>query len=233
LVYWVATQIVPTIWIVYRLSDLSLWSSVVFFAAGFVAFTAIYEIGYFANDAWDSKRDPIGRRRTPFNVNVPYFLAFAGVRIGVWLVVGLTSGWIYEFAWVIGYCCLVGVFALHNLIEGGAVRGATFLQLAVLRIVLPALGAVGSANLVLMVAMSVFLYAYLRFLSYLDSKALLRVPERTKPHYPLSQLVLFVPMAALLAIGAGHTLPLELSAYFVALYGVNALHPFFRSANAQ
>lgn len=221
--HYLATQILPSIWIVYSLSGLTPLDSVVNYTLGLLAFVAIYEIGYFANDTWDAARDPQGRRRTSLQVDALYIAAFVLARLLCWALIGLMTGWIFQSAWVAGYVCLGIVFALHNGILSGAVRSATFLQLAVLRIVLPTLGSIGTSNLLLAVAVGSFLYAHLRLLSYLDSKGLLAMPERATPWYPLSQAAIFLPLAAFVSIGIGDWLFLELAAYYVAFFGANAL----------
>jgi hypothetical protein len=231
--YFTASQVLPTVWIVYRLSDLTLSASLQQFAAGYFAFISIYEIGYLANDAWDAARDPNGRRRLPFAVDAPFVLLFVGIRAAIWTAIGVGSGWIFDTTWLAGFACLAVVFGLHNFIPSGAIRSATFLQLAVLRIVLPALGAIGSANLVLAVLVSTFLYAYLRFLSYLDGKKLLIIPERRNPLFPLSQIAIFVPMAAFISVATSQSLFLELSIYFLAVYGANVLRPHIFDPNGR
>jgi hypothetical protein len=222
-IHYAATQVLPTIWIVYRLSDLSLADSVLAYAIGLFAFVALYEIGYIANDTWDAARDPQGRQRAPFAVDGVYLAAFVAIRLTVWSAIGAWTGWLYDVPWLVGYLCLGVVFTLHNVISSGAVRSGTFVQLAVWRIVLPGLGAIGVAQIGLVLTVAIFLYAYFRHLSYLDSKTLLAMPERSEAFYPLTQAAIFLPMAAFVSVAMSNTLFLELAAYFIAFYGANAL----------
>jgi hypothetical protein len=52
--YLVATQWIPGIWLVHRLGAVDLAAAAALYAAGYLAFIALYEIGYLVNDTWDA-----------------------------------------------------------------------------------------------------------------------------------------------------------------------------------
>jgi hypothetical protein len=66
----VATSWIPAIWILFRLGGDGIGPAAFTFAIGYVAFIAIYELGYLVNDSWDAARSPDGRKRLPFETGI-------------------------------------------------------------------------------------------------------------------------------------------------------------------
>ena len=70
---------------------------------------------------------------------------------------------------------------------------------------------------------AVIFYAYLRALSYLESKDLLTMPERRAPAFGLRQMLLLVPAAVALALVLKEPVIAELMAYSLLIYGAWAV----------
>jgi hypothetical protein len=129
------------------------------------------------------------------------------------------TGWLFDPLWLAATACLTIVFALHNLIEAPAPRSATFVQLALLRFIMPIIGALDRDRLPLAMLIALLLYVYLRWLAYLDSKDLLKMPNRRAPRFALVQMALLAPLVTLVGVMASTTLPLEIWAFLLLLYG--------------
>jgi hypothetical protein len=207
-------------WFLFRTSGSPLAHVLLNFAAGYLAFIAMYEIGYFANDSWDATKSSDGRQRIPFRFGPAYLLAFVLIRLAVWLSIGMWTGWLTNSIWLAGYAALVLAFAQHNLIAAAGLRSASFFQLATLRFLLPILAAVPDKFHLLLFMVAILFYAYLRLLSYLESKDLLAMPERRRANFGLIQLVMLSPLILLLALVARSWVMVELLGYFVAVFGL-------------
>lgn len=217
LLYTVGTSFIPAWWLLVRLGGEPATSAAASFALGYLAFIAVYELGYLANDLLDAKR-PGGRQRCAFIAGPVYVLLFAATRLACWSGIGWATGWLADPLWLAGHVAMLIVFALHNLLGPPAPRSATFVQLALLRFTLPILGALPKVALPLVLLLGLLLYVYLRWLAYLDSKALLAMPARKDANFGLLQIALLLPVLSFIALGTNSTLPLELWLWFVLLY---------------
>lgn len=216
--YLVATSWVPAIWLLFRLTELGPVKALTCFALGYLAFVALYEIGYFVNDAWDAKRDAAGRQRLGFAPGPAYSILFVAIRIATWGAIGWFTGWLSDPVWLAGYAALLVAFAEHNLVAGNGLRLASFYQLAVLRFVLPMLGALSPPAYPAVLLSAILLYAYLRYLSYADSKDLLDLPERRTPQFGLLQLVMLAPLVGFVAFILNAAPIAELLVYMIAVH---------------
>ena len=217
LLYTIGTSFIPAWWLLVRLAGEPPMSAIGTFALGYLAFISLYELGYLANDLLDARR-PGERQRCAFTAGPVYVLLFTVLRLGCWAGIGFATSWIADALWLSGHLAMVVVFALHNLIESPAPRSATFVQLALLRFILPILGALPAMALPLALLLALLLYVYLRWLAYLDSKSLLAMPARKDGNFGLIQIGLLLPILFVVAIGTSSTLPLELWLWFVFLY---------------
>ena len=213
--YLVATSWVPAAWLVFRLSGAGPLESVGAFVAGYVAFIAFYEIGYFANDGWDARESAGGRRRITFTFGWLYALMFVAVRLAVWLALGFLLGWVRDWVWLACYAALATAFAQHNIISSPAYRSASFYQLATLRFVAPIVALVPRPGLVPVFLSALIFYTYFRHLAYLDSKDLLAMAKRREASFPLVQLIMLSPLVLLLAYVTESGVMAELLVYFL------------------
>lgn len=216
--YLVASGWVPAAWIAQR------WGGgAAEFVPGYLAFIAVYEIGYLVNDAYDAPRDPRGRRRIDWPLAAGWIAGFVGLRLAVWAGIGVATGWIAQPLWLGLFAALGVVFALHNLVPVGALRIATFAQLATLRFIAPIAGGLALGQVGMTLALALVTYTHFRLLAYLDGKGVLVLPARARPDFGLGQMALFLPILGLMALAGADTVPLEVGGYFLALYGAYAV----------
>ena len=218
--YLVATSWLPAIWLLWRLTDLSVAGSALAFAAGYLAFISIYEIGYLINDAWDAPRSTGGRQRLNFPLTPPFTLAFIAIRLAVWAVVGVLTGWIGNPLWLAGYAALSLAIAQHNMFQSKGLRLASFYELATLRFLLPVLAALPAASLPAAILTALLLYSFPRFLGYLDSKGILNLPERREPQFGFLLILSLAPLLVVTSYMLRTAVLAELTAYFLAIHGI-------------
>jgi len=222
-IYLVASSWLPGIWILFRLGGHGLGEAALYFAAGYLCFVSVYEIGYFVNDAWDAPKTEGGRKRICFAYGRVYVIAFVVLRIGVWAGLGTLFGWIGDLVWLAAFAALVVAFAEHNLIRPAAFRSASFFQLACLRFTIPVIGETPADKLLLLLFASIVFYTYFRFLAYLDGNGQLAMPDRRRRDFGVIQIAMLAPFIAFGAFVSGEILLIELLGYFVTLYGIYAL----------
>ena len=218
LAYHVATSWLPAIWLVVRLTDLGPAMATGQFLLGYLAFIAAYEIGYLANDAWDSKRSSNGRERVRFPIDGIYVALFLLVRLGVWALVAMVTGWFENLLWLAGYGVLVIAFAQHNLVQSRGLRLASFYELATLRFLLPVTAILSADAMVSALLVAMLLYAFPRFLSYMESKDLLVLEERRAPAFGFCLQLSIAPLMLYLAWMFRMSVLAELLAYFLAIH---------------
>ena len=221
--YLVVSSWLPGIWILYRLSDHGLGHAALYFAAGYLCFVSVYEIGYFVNDAWDAPKTEGGRKRIRFAYGRVYVVSFVVLRIGIWAGLGTLFGWIGDMVWLAAFAALAVAFTEHNLIRPAAFRSASFFQLACLRFTIPIVGETPADKLLLVLFVSIVFYTYFRFLAYLDGNGQLAMPDRRRRYFGLVQIAMLAPLIAFGAYVSGEILLLELLGYFGLIYGVYAL----------
>jgi hypothetical protein len=218
LFYLLATNYVPAALLVALFGTGSPADLLAQLALGLTAFICIYELGYYSNDVWDSKRDPIGRQRSPIAGSIPVIVAFAGIRVGVWLAISAAAGWLGSAIWLSSCAALLVVFSAHNIVSANSARAATFAQLACFRIVVPIVAVVPKAALPEILCLSMIGYMHLRHLSYLDGKGFLKMPDRKSRWFALSQAALFLPLAAAISAWTQSPNALLFQLYFVLVY---------------
>jgi hypothetical protein len=202
------------------MTDLDAAGSVLAFAAGYLAFISIYEIGYLANDSWDAKRSTRGRQRLDFPPSLSFISSFVAVRLAVWVAVGVMTGWIDNAIWLAGYVVLLAAIAQHNLIQSKGLRLASFYELATVRFLLPIIAALPAASLPAAILAALLLYSFPRFLGYLDSKDILHLPERSESRYGFLLILSLTPLLLLSSYLLRNTVLAELTAFYLAIHGL-------------
>lgn len=197
LAYLIATSWVPPLWILVRVEGSGPLDATVSFLLGTLAFISLYELGYLANDAWDAARHPDGRQRAPFKPGVASAALFTAIRLVVWALLAVRTGWLHEPLWIAGQIALIAVMALHNGLTSAALRLASFSQLAVLRFCLPVSALLSASGWAVALASALILYLPLRLLAYADSKNLLAMPERKQRYFAVLSIALCLPLVAL------------------------------------
>jgi hypothetical protein len=230
LLYMLGNSWIPGVYLIVRLGGLDPMRALLAFVLGYLAFISCYEIGYLANDCWDAARTSGGRRRIQFAVTPLYVALFTAIRLTVWLLIGVSTGWILEIAWAGGYVALVAAFALHNVLQSPSVRIGSFLQLSILRFVLPLIGALRPGTYLLAFAIALLFYTLFRLLSYLDSKDLLSMSEPRTGRFKLAVVAVETPIALYLSFLSQSTVIAETLVYYLILYGLISLR---ESANVS
>jgi hypothetical protein len=220
LAYLAASSLLPGLWLVWRLGEYGPIEAIVRFALGYLAFIAIYELGYFLNDAWDARRRPSGRQRIPFVWGVVYAATFVALRLVAWPAIGWATGWLWSPLWLAAFGALILAFGQHNVISAAALRSATFVQLSTLRFVIPVLPSIAPESVAAVIAAALLFYTYFRFLSYLESKDLLQMPDRRAGSFQLLQTLMLTPLILFLAYTSGLAVIFELWVYFVVIFGL-------------
>lgn len=218
--YLALTQWGAGILLTYRLSERSPLEAVFGYAVGYLAFVSVYEIGYFVNDTWDASKQPNARARFPIKIGAVYCIAFVVVRVAVWITVSNATGHLLSADWLMMYAALVIVFALHNLFPQNHIRLATFVQLTLLRYILPILATVGMEHLLMLLVVASVFYLHFRSLAFLDSKDLLAMQGRKDRAFGLVQILIFLPLAIIISHAMQISVFLELWLYYALLYGV-------------
>jgi hypothetical protein len=215
--YLIASSWIPAAWLLWRTGPLSPLQAVGAFALGYLAFVSVYELGYLANDAWDARKSTSGRDRLGFTPGPIFITSFAAIRLLTWGVIAWTTGWLNQSLWLAGYAALAIVLVEHNLLESRASRLASFLQLAILRFLLPIAAALDPRAWGAALAATILQYAYLRFLAYADSKDLLNMPERRDASFGPTQRLLMSPLIFLIAYALSAPVLVELHCYWLVI----------------
>ncbi|WP_037501124.1 hypothetical protein [Sphingomonas jaspsi] len=221
--YLVVSSWLPAWWILVRQEGLTLAGAAQAFALGYLAFICLYEIGYLINDAWDAARHRDGRERTPFPASPQFILPFVAVRLAGWAAIAAWAGWWQNTPWLVGQCALLAALALHNLVRSPSLRLSSFMQLAMLRFILPISALLSLAGWLVTALAAALLYVPLRYLAYADSKGLLAMPERRARWFPAASMALSVPLIALVAVAIGSDVLIELWLWLLAAHGAWAL----------
>lgn len=216
--YLIASSWIPVIWIIFRTSSKGLGEALLAFVIGYLAFIAIYEIGYLVNDVWDSRKRAAGRSRTPFSIGSVYVAFFVVVRLTVWAAIAVLTRWVANPVWLAGFAGLVATIVLHNLISATALRVSSFYGLAMFRFAMPAVAAIRSDSLLLLFIAATLFYALPRTLAYMDSKELLQMPDRRHPQFTFLFLLVLSPITLLIA-AASSALIAEILIYMLAVSG--------------
>ena len=219
LAYHAATSWLPAILLLFRLTDMDVTRSVTTFAVGYLAFIAIYEIGYLVNDAWDARRTGEGRARLGFSLDWPYLAAFLAIRIGLWGSIAMLTGWAASPPWLAGYAALAFAFSQHNLVRHNGLRIASFYGLATLRCVLPVVAAIPAIAIMSVLLVAMILYAFQRLLAYMESKDLLNLAKRRDPSFGFFLLLSFAPLTLFFAYVLQARILAELTAYYLVIHG--------------
>jgi len=118
------------------------------------------------------------------------------------------------------------VIVLHNTISETAIRLVTFFQMSLLRFVAPIFVWLPSDKFTMCLMAGVVFFTFTRFITYLEAKGRLALPERKRWWYFLCVHLAFCPMSALVSLALDDWSFLTLTTYFVLLYGIYALARF-------
>lgn len=194
----------------------------------YVAFIAIYEMGYLMNDQ-QALSQPRERQRMR-KLSVFELLFFIGVRLAVFGSVTVWASHTTNLNWWAWYAVLACVFFAHNVISGSTVKCGTFSVLAFLRFFSPVFMALES-SLLTELALPVFInYVLFRLFGYMDSKNLLLGFDRSRASFRIGYYLAISGISVPLAVVTGSGLPLLINAYFL---GASSIGVVFLQAKAR
>ncbi|WP_371170238.1 hypothetical protein [Aliiroseovarius sp. 2305UL8-7] len=191
------TAWVPGIILVSVLGGLTIGPAVFAYLLGYTAFICLYEVGYLANDSYGLKHDPTPRPRVTFKLGAAFATLFVLIRLSVFLTaiwaLGVSSNAVYWGA----VLALIATLVAHNCLHAVELKFYTFLQLSLLRFALPALpvllAGAETGPVLTLFAVGLCLFTLPRFLTYLDAKGRLELPERKARSYHLKAHLAVAP----------------------------------------
>lgn len=186
------------------------------FAVGYLAFIAIYELGYMTNDLWDARRDPGGRHRLDAQPGAAWVAIFVAVRIALAAGIALVNGWWSVPVWSIGMAILVLAFAAHNIVAPRW-RLLTFPVLAILRFLLPVGAMLSTAMWPAALIVAILLYTAPRWLAYAESKGFTPPELRQRARFRSQFLLWLSPLVIAGCWWARSAVPAIALVYYLAV----------------
>lgn len=212
-----ATAWVPGIILVSLLAELSISSAITTYALGYVAFICIYEVGYLANDTIGLRHDPTPRRRVDHVPTVGFCTAFIATRAVGLAAAAHALGVIDLSVFWASVTALVATLIAHNTLRATELKFYTFLQLSLFRFALPVLPPLvvlkDVSACLITVLTGLLLFSLPRFLTYLDAKGRLTLPERKARNYHLKAHLAVLPLIVLLSTLTREPAPLACLAW--------------------
>lgn len=198
----------------------------------YLSFISLYEIGYIANDIYDVSKGEFSRRRLPSGANVTLVGFWVISRLSFFLLGTEILGAWQSMEWWSFFVTLSILFALHNTVIRRELKVISFVWLAWYRFMAPIIFVVAKDQ-VFGISFAVAIgYVIFRYLSYLDSKDALRLPERRSNHF---RVIFF--MFPLFSIGLLVQFPsssgyIILTAYWSAISLIGGLFLWCRGGRA-
>ncbi|MDE9450358.1 hypothetical protein J3R80_07730 [Aliiroseovarius sp. Z3] len=215
------TAWVPGVILVALLGDLTISDAFIRYLLGYASFICIYELGYLANDTIGLRHDPTPRRRIDIGFSAGFIVAFIVVRLSIGLAAAVVLGVANSGLYWASVSALVAGLIAHNTLRSVELKFYTFLQLSLLRFTLPVLPALlidaGTTAILTSFATALLLFTLPRFLTYLDAKGRLTLPERKARTYHLKTHVAVLPLVILLSVLTDETAPLVCLIWGVAV----------------
>lgn len=194
------------------LGDLSAGAAITSYLLGYATFICIYELGYLANDTIGLRHDPTPRRRVEVASSAGFIFAFVVIRLGVGLAAAFVLGVVTSGLYWTAVAALAATLIAHNTLRAVELKFYTFIQLSLFRFALPILPALivkGDTTAILTVfATALLLFTLPRFLTYMDAKGRLSLPERKARSYHLKTHIAVLPLILLLSVLTNEAAPL-------------------------
>lgn len=202
--------------LLFYFSGFDVYSSIGNFLLAYLAFIAIYEIGYLGNDIYSVRYETHPRMRikdlNPNNIQLTVWIVF---RVIVFLSITHYLALWASYAWWAFYSAIILFFYLHNKLRQKELKTFTFINLAFVRFMAPIFIFLNSDHLLLIIP-SVFLcYVFYRTLTYMDSKKLLKMPSRPLPSFKVNYYLLIGGVSILLSFILNSYLPIFINAYYL------------------
>lgn len=186
------------------------------FLLGYIAFISIYELGYFANDIYAVRYEENPRLRiknfNPSNTTITIWVLF---RLAVFASVCHYLQLWDNVAWWVYYAALAIVYYLHNTLKNKQLKVTTFFQLAFFRFFAPVFIFFTTDNWLVVLVPVIVNYVLYRTITYMDSKNLLKMPDRPLLSFKISYYLLFLPVMIFYAIMCNSLMPVIIHVYYL------------------
>ncbi|MCK0139995.1 hypothetical protein [Aliiroseovarius sp. F47248L] len=206
------TAWVPGIILVALLGDLTVSDAFICYLMSYTAFICIYELGYLANDTIGLRHDPTPRRRVDTDHRPGFIICFVALRLGIGLAATVAVGVATSALYWASLSTLIATLIAHNTLRAIELKFYTFLQLSLLRFTLPVLPALlintDTTAILTSFATALLLFTLPRFVTYLDAKGRLILPERKAQTYHLKTQAAVIPLVILLSVLTDEIAPL-------------------------
>lgn len=213
------------------LTDASIIVAFQQFLLCYLSFIAIYELGYLYNDVESVRFDPNPRRRIKdFNPTNIQLLIWSMVRLATFGGVTYYLGFYDQWEWWGWYAVLIVAYALHNTYKNKQLKPFTFMNLAMIRFFAPIFMFLPQEETPILACAILLNYVLYRTLTYLDSKDLVNMPDRTKASFKVQYYLLMSGISLLLFILSSHVLVLYVNLYYLAFVGLFFLKEQWRGA---
>lgn len=228
------TAWVPGVILLAGLSGANWGAASLSYALGYIAFFCLYEIGYMVNDSYGLRHDPTPRPRCPVPITIGFAALFVALRLSVFVLLlsylGLWTAPIYLGA----VAALVVVLVLHNLLRQVELKVFSFVQLSLLRFLLPILPALllaeAEGHITTVLATGGVVFTLPRLLTYLDATGRLTLPERKERPFYLQAHLASAPLVAVIALVADTPAPIFVLGWLILAQVVYVLLGARRSA---
>lgn len=171
---------------------------------GYTVFMCLYEVGYMINDSYGLRHDATPRERVAIKFDSTFVAVFVIFRMIVFTVIAWFGGLLTAPLFWAAALALVSLLTLHNTLQKLELKFLTFLQLSLMRFALPiafALMVVNHGdNLLMIFLIGLLLFSYPRFLTYLEAKGRLTVPERKKNTFLLFSHLIALPLLIVISV---------------------------------
>ena len=188
----------------------------------YICFIAFYELGYLYNDTLGTRGEINPRLRLKHNLSTWEVAAIIGIRIAVIAAICGLMQWYQQVSWLTFYAIFGVVIVLHNSISETAIRLVTFFQMSLMRFVAPIFVWMSVDKFTMCLTAGLVFFTFTRFITYLEAKGRLVLPERKRWWYFVSIHLAFSPLSVLVSLMHGDWSFSLLTIYFVVLYGIYA-----------
>ena len=211
----------PGAFCIYSFSKYSYTEAAFAYFNGFLAFIALYEIGYFVNDYYAVKKESNPRLRVSNFHLADEWEVLLLITARVLFFFGLlyfTSIGSLTFLFFCFLLCVV--FAVHNFLQVPGLKFLTFIGLALFRFLLPLIPFVHLKQLQVLLPAILVNYVLYRMINYMESKGILQIPNRKAGWYKFSFYLLLLPVNLFVSVVFESNFPFWLNLYFLAFWSI-------------
>ena len=190
-----------------------------YFVAGFIAYTCIYELGYLFNDIYATKFDTKPRNRIKgFKPKLWQITIWVVLRGIIFIAITYLLDLLNSVEWWLFYLFLIIVFGAHNLLRNKQLKIITFVNLAFFRILAPFFIFIDAESLSSLIPALILNYVFFRTITYMDSKGLLHLPDRKTNYFKLFFYLMLLPVAIMFNLFFNSYIPLAINIYYLIFW---------------